>query len=252
MGWVLTASGAIAGIPTGPASVEPRGVQSPQVRLERPEIVDATTGAQLRLTSRGNGAVQAALKWPDLDVRKVVQPNGDFSVRLAGHQDLVLLIRTGNRLRVSRNGLSAVVALDQTDEDGLEQAQQVLAGSRAMRAFRTVRSRLDAESLGSAPGVSIDFVDVLLGIIQGDPSVFARRESPGHGRLSRTALRVGPTCYGDYESTVVGAWGDFVQCCDDVRWYPGLQEVCAFSWLLQAESAWFRFIACSSIPLKAD
>jgi hypothetical protein len=31
-----------------------------------------------------------------------------------------------------------------------------------------------------------------------------------------------------------------------------MQEVCAFTWLLRAESAWFRFIGCSSFPLKVE
>ena len=55
---------------------------------------------------------------------------------------------------------------------------------------------------------------------------------------------------GEYEGEVVASWDDFSQCVDDVKWFPGLQEVCAFTWLLRVESAWFRFIGCSSIPLK--
>ena len=69
--------------------------------------------------------------------------------------------------------------------------------------------------------------------------------------MCRVGYSAGPTCYSEYEGEVIAAWDDFSQCVDDVKWYPGLQEVCAFTWLLRVESAWFRFIGCSSIPLKA-
>ncbi len=252
MGWVVTASGAIAGRPDVARVMAPRCEQAPPQRMERPDVVDAATGARLRLTRKGNGAIQASLAWQELDVRKVIQPDGDYVVRIAGRQDLVVLVRTGSRLRVSRNGASAVVALDQPDEDGLDAAQQVLAGSRAMRVFRYLRGRLDSDSLASAPGVAIDLIDALLGILQGDSSVLGRREPSGAGRLSRASFRAGATCYAEYEAEVVAAWGDFGQCIDDVRWFPGMQEACAFVWVLRIESAWFRFIACSSFPLKAD
>jgi hypothetical protein len=252
MGWVVTASGAIAGRPAVATVIAPRCEASPQPSMERPEVVDGATGARLKLTRKGNGAIQASLAWQELDVRKVIQPNGDFVVRLSGRQDLVVLVRTGSRLRASRNGASAVLALDQADEDGLDAVQQVMAGSRAMRMFRSLRGHLAADSLASAPGVAIDLVDALVGILQGDPSVLDRREPARNGRLSRASFRGGASCFSEYETEVVAAWGDFGQCIDDVSWFPGMQEACAFVWLLRVESAWFRFIGCSSIPLKAD
>jgi len=251
MGWILTASGAIAGMPAVAATYAPRCEQSPQQRLERSELVDAATGAELRLTRRGNGALQTSLTWSDLEVRKVVQPSGDFSVRLAGRHDLLVMMRTEGRLRVTRNGQTAVLLLNQSDEDGLDQVQQVLAGSRATRAFRSLRSRLTADSLASAPGVSIDLVDAMLGILHGDPGVYDRRDPRAADRFSRVSLALNLSCFAEYESDVTAAWGDFAQCVDDVKWFPGLQELCAMTWLLKVESSWFHFIGCSSIPLKA-
>ena len=250
MGWILTASGAIAGTPSVVAAFAPRCEQSPQQRLERSDVIDVATGAQLRLTKRSNGALQTSLVWTDLEVRKVVQSNGDFSLRLAGRHDLVVMTRMAERLRVTRNGQTAVLLLSQSDEDGLDQVQQVLAGSRAMRAFRSLRRRLTPDSLASAPGVSIDLIDGLLGVIHGDPSVYDRRDPAASGRFSRVSFRLGGSCYAEFESEVVAAWDDFAQCVDDVKWFPGLQELCAMTWLLRVESSWFRFIGCSSIPLK--
>jgi len=250
MGWILTASGAVAATPAIVAAFAPRCEQSPQQRLERSDVIDVATGAQLRLTKRSNGALQTSLVWTDLEVRKVVQSNGDFSLRLAGRHDLVVMTRMAERLRVTRNGQTAVLLLSQSDEDGLDQVQQVLAGSRAMRAFRSLRRRLTPDSLASAPGVSIDLIDGLLGVIHGDPSVYDRRDPAASGRFSRVSFRLGGSCYAEFESEVVAAWDDFAQCVDDVKWFPGLQELCAMTWLLRVESSWFRFIGCSSIPLK--
>jgi len=253
MGWVLTASGSLAG---PPETVERFKVDSPQAdqrRLERPEVIDEGTGAQLRLTARAGGALRASLTWTDLDVSKIVQANGDFHARLAWPQDLLVLVRTGSRLRVTRGGQTADLLLDRGDEDGLDLVQGVLAGSRAARAFRGAYRRLSQESRESAAGVSLDNLDALLGLLQGEPAAVDRRVPPrrdGGGRLARVASPLRPSCYSEYEEEVIRAWDDYVQCIDDVKWFPGLQEVCAFTWLLRVESAWFRFIGCSSIPIK--
>jgi hypothetical protein len=250
MGWILTASGAVAGTPAIVAAFAPRCEQSPQQRLERSEVIDVATGAELRLTRRSNGALQTSLVWTDLEVRKVVQSNGDFSLRLAGRHDLVVMTRMAERLRVTRNGQTAVLLLSQSDEDGLDQVQQVLAGSRAMRAFRSLWSRLAPDTLGSAPGVSIDLVDAMLGILQGDPGVLDRRNPRPAGRFSRALFRADGSCFTEFEADVIAAWDDLARCIDEVRWFPGLQEMCALTWLLKVESSWFRFISCSAFPLK--
>lgn len=252
MGWVLAASGSIAapsGSVRGPA---PAAAGLLQRRLDRTDVVDRATQARLRLSRRADGAIQAALGADGLELRKVVQPNGDFHVRLSGRQDQLVLVRTGDRLRISRGGESAVVALSQPDEDGLDRAQQLLAGSRAVRAFRSLASQLSPDSLESAPGAAIDLVDAWLALLQGDAGVIRRRAPASRSSLVRAAMCTAATCFAEYEGEVVAAWSDFEQCTYDVRWFPGMQEVCAFVWLLRVESAWFRFIACSSFPLKVE
>jgi len=253
MGWVLTASGSLA----GPHELAGRfAAGSPQAehrRMERAEIVDPASGAELALTAQAGGALHASLAWTDLSASKVVHANGDFQVRVAARQDLLVLVRAGNRLRITRGGQTALLLLDRVDEDGLGRAQMVLAGSHAVRAFRGVHRQLHPESRGSAPGVALDNLDILLGILQGEPGAVDRRapaRREAGWRLSRVACGAEPTCFSEYEVEVGRAWDDFAQCCEDVRWYPLMQEACAFTWLLRVESAWFRFIGCSSIPLK--
>ena len=253
MSWVLTASGSLAGPAYFVDRLPPASPQAEQRRLERAELVDDGTGAALRLAARAGGALHASLRWTELDLSKIAQPNGDFHVRIAWRQDVLVLVRTGKRLRVARDGRTAMVLLDAGDEDGLDLAQQVLAGSRASRMYRGLYQRLSQESRESAPGVALDHVDALLGILQGDIGAVDRRapsRRPAEGRVCRVGYGAGATCYSEYEGEVISAWDDFSQCVEDVKWYPGLQEVCAFTWLLRVESAWFRFIGCSSIPLK--
>lgn len=253
MGWVLTASGSLAGTHEFAPAFSGGLLVDQQQRLERAELIDADTGAELRLRSRADGAIQASVAWMDLEVRKIVLPKGDFHVRIAGRQDLVVIIRTGDRLRITRGGQTAVVPLTQVDEDGLDQAQQVLAGSRAVRMFRGLHRRLSAESRESAPGVPLENLDTLLALLQGEQGAIDRR-APRHElaawRVTRASCGAERTCYSEYEVETVAAWDDFSSCVESVKWYPGMQEVCAFGWLLRVESAWFRFIGCSSIPLR--
>jgi len=255
MGWVLTASGSLASPHEMGGALSVNLAQPEQRRIERLEIVDASSGADLRLCRRKAGGLQATLVWMDLDVAKVVQANGDFHARLAARQDVLVLVRTGPRLRVTRNGQTAVVSMDRADEDGLDLVQAVLAGSHAARAFRAVHRQLTDDARASAPGVALDSLDALLALLQGEPAALDRRAPDARSaawRVSRIVRRTEPTCYSAYEAEVISAWDDYSQCIYDVRWFPGMQEVCAFTWLLRVESAWFRFIACSSFPLKVQ
>ncbi|MCX6551335.1 MAG: hypothetical protein NTY02_10095 [Acidobacteria bacterium] len=258
MGLLLSASGVFASDEMGSRGAisrtcRPQPVVAPaasQQRWERTEVVDATTGAEVRLTGSASAALQVQVSWPEIEFRKVIQANGDYNVRMRSRHDLVVMVRTGDRLRVTRNGRTATVSLAQTDEAGLDQAQEVLAGSRAVRAFRALEARLADETRESAPGIALETVDALLGILQGDTSILYRRRARLSGQLFRVASSGGNACFETYAIDVTASWDDLVRCIDEVSWFPGLQEGCALIWLLRVESSWFQFIGCSSIPLK--
>ena len=249
VGWLLAPSGAVASAPPGhsayPAVCAVQAVQQP---AERAAVVDERTGAELRLTARPNGALQVRVTWPDFEFRKVIQPNGDFTLRLAGSQDLAVVVRVGDWLRVTRNGKTAVLSTTQTDEPGLERAQQVVAGSRAMRMFRTLHSRLSEDTLTSAPGMMVDITDVQIGVLQGDSGVLERRRGKPQGRLTRAALGGRERCWDEYESNVTHAWGEFGGCVHDMQWIPGGPEMCAIVWTIQVEGAWFGYLSCCGFP----
>ena len=253
VGWCLTPSGSIAG--TRPGYDEPRTVRTvalvPQP-AERTELVDERTGAFLRVTARANGAVQVRMTWPDFDFRKVMQGNGDFTLLLAGSQDVLTLVRTGDRLRVTRNGKTAVLKHTQVDEAGLEHAQQVLAGSRAMRMFRALHGRLSEDTLASVPGIIVDVTDVQIGVLQGDGGVLERRRAKPKGRIVQAGLGGRNQCYDEWERDVMVSWVDLEDCVKATRWIPGGPDVCAFVWTVQIEGAWFKYLSCCSFPMKIE
>lgn len=253
VGWCLTPSGAIAG--TRPGYVEPRitcAVAPAPPTSERTEVVDQRTGAQLRVTAKPNGAVQVHVAWTDFDFRKILQPNGDFSLRLSGSQDVVLLIRTGDRLRVTRNGRTAVFRHGEADEAGFEHVQQVLAGSRATRIFRALHSRLDELTLASVPGIIVDVTDVQIGVLQGDGGVLERRRPKARGRVTLAGLGGREQCYDEWEREVNIAWVELADCVNDSKWFPGGPDLCAFLWTIKIEGCWFKYLNCVAFPMKIE
>jgi len=253
VGWLLTPSGAIANPPPGyftspnvcPAPVRPQ-------QAGRGDVTDERTGTHLRLSALPKGAVEVRLTAPEFEFRKSIQPNGDFTLKLAAAQDVAVLIRTGDRLRVTRNGQTAVVRHAEADEAGLEQAQHVLAGSRAMRTFRALHARLSDATLTSAPGIIVDVTDVQAGVLQGDDGVLERRRARRNGRVVRASLGGGEPCFDQYEQEVVEAWDVYSDCIWENTWYPGGPSVCAFVWTIKVEGSWFKYLRCVAFPWKAE
>jgi hypothetical protein len=233
-----------------PSTLVPLGVAVRVSKPGPPQLVDPATGSTIRIVARANGTLLTEFKGPGLVLDKLSHRSGDFHVRIQGGQDVLELIKAGDELRVARKGHSVLLSLLDTDEDALEQAQHLLAGSRAALVFRTLRGRLSPDTIQSPIAIGVDVVDVLLGVLQGDGSSVERRRQTSQSVGQMTAMMAdGPTCYDVYEGAVVEAWDQFVGCCAEV---PILSQVCSFQWVLRVESAWFKFIACSSVPLREE
>ena len=252
--WVLAPSGAAAwNLPPHPPLAACAVGDEPAPRpAERTEVVDDSTGAQLRVTAKPNGAYQVRMTLHDFDFRKDVQPNGDFSLLLSGGQDVVVIVRAGARLRVTRNGRVATVQVGDSDESGLEQAQHVLAGSRAVRQFRNLQGRLGEDTLASIPGLLVDVTDVQIGVLQGDGGVLERRRRPSGGRIVQARFTPQNKCYQEWEFEVNAAWDVLQQCVYDHRWIPMGPDACAIVWTVRVEGAWFKYLACCSFPMKIE
>ena len=262
MGLVWTASGALAATPEARALLaEERLVQAGS--QNRPpargtyELRDNATAVVMRLARAGAGALQLDIEGDGLEVRKVSLPNGDFNIRMKWDTDVLVLVRTGDRLRASRRGQTAVISMSQPDQSGFEGIQQVLAGSIAARQFRILRRMVSPATIETGIGAAVEMVDSLVGLLQGEASPIRPRQAkrvdaPVSLMASEMEAGDGGSCYSGWESEVLAAWTDYESCVNSFSWWNPCREVCAFLWVIRVESAWFKLIGCSAIPLKAD
>lgn len=220
---------------------------------------DGLAGATFFFSRAADGAARMTLKANDLEVEKTVYQDGRFQIQLQAGEDRLSVAVGTSGIDVARGNRSIHVDIGQaTDEDWL-QVKVLLAGSRALRLFRILAYSLDAATLTKPAGASVQASDAILGYLDGDVAAVGRLGE--HMRAARIArIRKvsfnedeGPNqCYEKYEAAVVFAANDYGACRRTFVWYSPWQAACVTVWTLQAESAWFQFLACSAIPLKLE
>lgn len=221
-----------------------------------PELTDERTGVAMRLTRMRSGALQVDLDAGHLEVRKTLYPNGDSDLTLRAEGDWLTVLRRGGHVRVDRNDRSVGFAARSLGDSELDQLQAVLSGSTAVRRFRAMRGMLSPATRRTVLGVSVDIIDCLIGVLSGErPAPSAETAAPA--MTARTASEGcaggdGPTCFESWKQEVVAAWKDYEDCVNSFSWYNPMREVCAFEWVLRVESAWFKFLGCSCIPMKVE
>jgi hypothetical protein len=204
----------------------------------------------VRLASDGTGVLEARVG--ELEIRKAVQPNGHHVLALQMRNDQVTITANGAVVEVRRGDEAATLDLFGTTEDAFLQTRKVLAGSRAIRAFRTLVMNLDPASEETPATAALMVSDALVGFLDGDVGAVERL---GRRFVEKRAARIrpaslfkGPGCFEIYEAEVLRAWKDYQDCRDSFAWWNPLKEGCTLRWLLWAESAWFSFLGCSAIP----
>lgn len=258
--WVLTPSGAVAwpthagGCVT--AELWNEGADAPPAQVS--PYVDPATGAILTLSRQRSGTITLSAIAGDLEVTKRVTPAGTFDLRLSTAGDLVRVVASKNRLTVSRGKQRAVLDADLVDDLTMQRLQVVLAGSGAVRQFRQVYASMSDASRKRPEGAALGIVGALLGWLQGDVDAIRRarpaRAEKGTPRLVAIHARDAqePSCYEVWAAEVVEAWDDYEGCVYSFEWWNPAREVCAFLWVIRAESAWFTMIGCSAIPMKLE
>ena len=210
----------------------------------------------MRLTRLPSGALQFDIDGGSMAVRKTLHPNGDFELALRGEGDQLTVVRRGEQVRVSRRNRSVDLGTESLGEADLDQLQQVMAGSTAIRRFRAMKSMLAPATRCTAPGAAVDIIDMLIGVLKGESPVPPPAATAPNATvvpyMNVEAEFGGPSCYDTWEAEVVSAWSSYVGCINSFPWYNAYREVCAFAWVLRAESAWFTFIGCSSLPIKQE
>jgi len=219
-------------------------------------LIDDNTGTAMRLRRLPSGALEVDIDGDRLEVRKTLHANGDFDLAIRADDDLFAVARRGEHVRVSRRNRTVDLGTETLGEADLDQLQQLLAGSGAVRRFRAMRSMLAATTRRTGLGVAVDMIDMLIGVLKGEaPTPIPATTAPTVSAMSYVdgeAEFNGPSCYAVWEAEVIAAWNDYAECVYSFPWYSPLREVCAFAWVIRVESAWFRLIGCSSIPIKVE
>ncbi|MEI6668778.1 MAG: hypothetical protein WCP29_11535 [Acidobacteriota bacterium] len=217
-------------------------------------LVDENTGAAMRLTRLPSGAVQVIIEGAGLEVNKTVYPSGDFALVVKADDDRVVVVRHGDRLRVSRRNRTLEFGGQKAGEADFDQLQQSLAASAAVGRFRAMRSMLTSATRCTGLGAAVDTIDLLFGTLKGEPPrqdlVSAAPMAAAVDGVDSEAEIDDSSCYMSWVGEVVLAWNDYEGCIYTFAWYNPLREVCAFAWVIRVESAWFRLIGCSSFPIK--
>jgi hypothetical protein len=173
------------------------------------------------------------------------------------HNDLLTVTRRAAQVSVVRRNRAVEFGVDALAETDLDQLQHLLAGSSAVRQFRALKSRLAAPTRGTVLGAAVAVIDAQLGVLNGEPpapiAMVPSAEGASVSAMTAVDGEAGgdpSTCYAQWEREVIAAWKDFEECAASFAWYNPVGNLCAFAWTLRAESAWFRFLSCSAIPVK--
>lgn len=228
------------------------------------QIPDPATGLVLSTVGHASGATTFRAVGRGFEAEKTLAPDGAFSLELRCATDHVRLSGTAGRLTVVRQGRAVEVRPGGPEEDALQRAAMLVAGSPAIRMFRAALGRMAAASLESEPGLALQFGDALLRVIQDDAAgaVALVRRQAGRGmsipaagaqvvRLGGGGMAgaAGETCFSAWKAQVLEAWNEYEACYHDFSWWSGGREVCAFLYIIEVESAWFKMLSCSSIKI---
>jgi len=220
------------------------------------ELTDEATGTAMRLTRLRSGALQIDLESGNLEVRKTLHANGDFELVLRAEGDLFTAIRRGEHVRVGRHDRSVGFGARSIGDAELDQLQEVMAGSAAIRRFRALKSMLSPSSRHTVLGSAFETIDLIVGVLRGEsPTLVADSTAPATAAMAfmdNGDDAEGPTCYASWKDEVVSAWGDLKACQNSFAWYNPTRELCGFEWVLRVESAWFKFLGCSAVPIKME
>jgi hypothetical protein len=226
--------------------------QDPQTGIRFSGGRDTTGRAVVRVEGDGFG------------FEKTLTASGDAQIRIAAGTDVVSVSLTPQVITIARGKAAVSLYMGVVSQDSEGRLRRLLAGSRAVRAFRGLSAYLE-----SRPAEEDDFfatstlVDgALLSALDGDPGAIRRisRRLVARQLAGLRAARLrGATdrfedCVGRYEATVYWAWGQFMACVDAASDDPFYiraftMNFCDAEWIARAETAAYQFVACGAFEL---
>ena len=194
------------------------------------------------------GEVQIEASGGDFGFRKRVQSTGAYTLELEAGGDTLRFRVTGSDITITRGKQVVIIAPD-SPESVAAAVRRMLSDSTAVKKLRETGAMFEAEEDDSPAAAAVLLSDAVVGALTGDvgaPHRIARLLSKRARALSRSAGQRPPSCYSQWEQTMMWVWMDFEECT--VLWNLG--PWCTVRWTLQTETAWFSLLSCSGLGLR--
>jgi len=215
------------------------------------------TAAQVSRNERANvtfevrpaadGAVEVTGRSVGLDVKKTVHSNGDFVLELSAGTDKVTVAMNGQGPSISRGGKTIDLQRNATGSEQADAARRLLADSGALPRFRAINAALIEANDRSTASLAFILSDAVVGLLAGDVGAPRRiaqfLAQRGLSKIRNAAMAV--DCFTTMETRFMEAWTDYQACIVSTLGWSIYQDMCAWRWVVQSESYWFSFIACS-------
>jgi hypothetical protein len=199
-----------------------------------------------------DGSFVLAASSSEVTMRKAVYEDGHSVTVIERGNDRVTISATGAGLLVSRNGRSATIGTDARGDEPWVRVRALLAGSPAVRAFRTLSNALENVEADDPEQIGVRVSGALVAQLDGDEAAVGRLSRAlraRHGGPLRQVRATATDCWAIYQAGVMKAAADLEACLNPISMWNPMRNVCAFVWTLQVEGLWFAYLSCCSVPL---
>ena len=211
-------------------------------------------GLTISVTQDDDGSIVLRATSGDLTVHKRVFADGTYAVRIRRGGDDVVISAVPGRTTVRASGIVTDLRTepDASFEGRARRVRESLAKSEAIQRFRQITAALDQSGEASPEAMALRITGAVVAELSGDPAAARRLSRAILGRYGATlrSVQTGSTCYDRYQAIVSTAARQLDSCLGSFNPFNPMRNLCVFVWTLQVESAWFQFLACSSVPLK--
>ena len=233
------------------------------------QVVQSTADGEVAysVSSGTEGEAVLVADVGDLHIVKSVFEDGRSTLFLRAGTDEVQIEITDEGISFVTRGMKLKVApaADRSAGEGssapaekqLTAIRVALARSRAAQRFRALAAGIRESGARGAFEEAVLLSGAVVSQLAGEAGAIhgsARRRAAAARARVRPARAVPiRDCWGDYEVYILWAYGEYTQCLSDAGGrlrlvWSGLSW-CDAQYALRAESAWFQFITCSTIPI---
>ena len=235
------------------------GPQTTRVAAEH----DSLTNADFSTSMDPNGTALFTVKAGDFLLEKALDSAGNSTLRLTQGKDEVTIVLNQAGYLVSRG--KRTVRFDPrspTQAEARDAVRAVLLGSPAVRSLRRLSVILENrdERADESPMMLNALVDgAVVQMLDGDPGAMPRiakrmvRKQLAKLKVVRLPGETFKDCIGLYETSLLSAWDQYMQCMEWARnvhwWFEDWAEgFCHTEWLLRGQQYLWQFTSCLALP----